>query len=666
MLDMFIFETLELSDQLEQLILNSEKINLFETAEINEIFRIMHTIKGSAAMMFFNNISVIAHAMEDLFYYLRESEPAAMDYSKLCDLVLKGIDFIKGEIAKLESEQTADGNPEFLLDDINAYLSYLQANGSSSFASEDSSEAVAATDQGWVNESLLSLNEVSLGEKRFRAVILFEEGCEMENIRAFNVVHKLKEIAEVIQYVPTNIDDDDCILMIQQEGFKILFTTDCTRDEVESFFSNIAFVKSLEVVNLEEAKSTNSSECVREIDNFELKTEKDFNVNLKQNMISVQLNKLDQLLDLVGELVITETMVTNNPDLAEIQDLDNFNKSVRQHRKVINEIQDVVMSIRMVPLAGTFQKMNRIVRDMSKKLNKQVELEISGEETEVDKNIIEHLSDPLMHLIRNAIDHGIEPIEERIAKGKTTIGKVKLEAKNEGGDVWITIRDDGVGLNKEKILSRALEHGLISKPEAELSDQDIFSFILLPGFSTNTEITEFSGRGVGMDIVAKNIEDIGGSVYVDSTIDKGTTVSLEIPLTLAIIDGMGIRVGNSIYTVPITSIRESFKAGKDKMFTDPDGHEMIMVRGECFPILRLHELYKIQTSVHDIHDGIIMMVETDNHCLGLFADELLGEQQVVVKALPKYLKKIKGIGGCTLLGNGTSSLILDVAGLINY
>jgi two-component system chemotaxis sensor kinase CheA len=403
--------------------------------------------------------------------------------------------------------------------------------------------------------------------------------------------------------------------------------------------------------------------------NDDSKTEKEVELNaaasIKQKMISVQLNKLDKLLDLVGELVISEAMVIKNPDLACVQDLDNFSKAARQHHKVINEIQDVVMSIRMVPLAGTFQKMNRIVRDMGKKLDKQVMLEIHGEETEVDKNIIEHLSDPLMHLIRNAVDHGIESEADRVAKEKPVTGKITLEARSEGGDVWITIKDDGGGLNKSKILSRAMEHGLIDKPADELSDQEIYAFILLPGFSTNNEVTEYSGRGVGMDVVAQNIEEIGGSIYVDSTMDLGTTVSLKIPLTLAIIDGMGIRVGSSIYTVPITSIRESFKAKKNEAFSDPDGNEMIMVRGECFPILRLHKHFKIQTSVREIHEGIIMMVETDNRCICLLADELLGEQQVVVKALPKYLKRIRGIGGCTLLGDGRSSLILDVAGLAN-
>lgn len=671
LLDMFIFETLQLVNQLEELVLNSEKSNSFTPVDINEIFRIMHTIKGSAGMMQINTINSIAHAMEDLFSLLRETESLNMDYSIICDLVLNGIDFIKEEISKVEANQVADGLTDVLLDDINNYLASLNL----SLTSPGKANHLAMTDDDPKEKH--GFNDVSncdLAANHFRAVIMFEEGCEMENIRAFNVSHKLKEVAEIIQHIPYDIESDECIADIREQGFIIDFSTDCSRDDIESFFLNIAFVESMEVLDLEknpqEPPDSNLPETADPITGVAPQVLVNLDANpgksRKQKLINVQLSKLDQLLDLVGELVISEAMVTSNPDLVQIQDLENFNKAARQHRKVIDEMQDVVMSIRMVPLAGTFQKMNRLVRDMSKQLDKQTELEIQGEDTEVDKNIIEHLSDPLMHIIRNSIDHGIEYEQQRINLGKPPQGKITLEAKNEGGEVWITVKDDGVGLEKDKILSRALEHGLIDKAEAELSDQEIYSFIMLPGFSTNTQVTEFSGRGVGMDVVAQQIDEIGGSVHVDSTKNEGTTVTMKIPLTLAIIAGMGIRVGNSLYTVPMRSIRESFKIQESKAFTDPNGQEMIMVRGDCYPILRLYELFEIQTPVKELSDGIIMMVETDNRCLCLFADELMGEQQVVFKALPKYLKKIKGISGCTLLGDGRASLIIDVAGLINY
>lgn len=333
-----------------------------------------------------------------------------------------------------------------------------------------------------------------------------------------------------------------------------------------------------------------------------------------------------------GEMVIAEDMVIQNPDLKGME-LENFQKAARQLQKITSEIQDIVMSIRMVPLSATFLKMHRIVRDMSKKLGKEVELKIIGEETEVDKNVIEHISDPIMHLVRNAIDHGIETPEDRLAKNKPETGIITLEAKNAGNDVLIIIKDDGRGLNKEKILQKARKNGLLFKDEEELPDKEIYNMIFLPGFSTKENVTEFSGRGVGMDVVVKNIETIGGSVSVDSTPDKGSTVTLKIPLTLAIIDGMNIRVGSSFYTIPTISIRESFRPKENDVFSDPNGNEMIMVRGQCYPILRIHELLKVNTSVTDFTDGIITIVEQDERTVCIFSDELIGQQQVVVKAL---------------------------------
>lgn len=391
--------------------------------------------------------------------------------------------------------------------------------------------------------------------------------------------------------------------------------------------------------------------------------DKNLNISgIKQSMISVSVAKLDMLMDMVGELVISESMVIRNPDLANLQ-LDNFSKASRQLHKIIGDLQDIVMSIRMVPLSVTFQKMNRIVRDMSRKLKKDINLEIIGEETEVDKNIIEHISDPLMHLIRNSIDHGIEPADERARADKPAKGSIILEAKNAGGNVWITVKDDGKGLCRDKIYKKALAGGYTNKSENELTDKEIYSFILLPGFSTSDNVTEFSGRGVGMDVVAKNIGKIDGTVIVDSTPGKGTAVSVKIPLTLAIIDGMVIQVGNARYIIPTVSIKESFKAGSENIITDTSGNEFIMVRGNCYPVLRIHRLFKINTEITDIHDGIVIMTENNEKAICIFADVLLGEQQIVVKSLPGYIKKVKGISGCTLLGDGGIGLILDIAGL---
>lgn len=518
----------------------------------------------------------------------------------------------------------------------------------------------------------------------FKALIYFEEGCEMENIRAYTVVRNLKTISDQILHIPEDIiDNNDTAEMIQRNGFCIYIKSDHTYDIINDILMQATFIKDLQLTQLEnedEIKSfyQNRPDTVEKADHIseviELnKSDKDTSykemrsASTTQSIISVSVAKLDKLMDLVGEMVISEAMVIQNPDLAGLE-LNNFHKAALQLNKITTEIQDMVMSIRMVPLSATFNKMYRIVRDMSKKLDKDVKLEIIGEDTEVDKNIIEHISDPLMHLVRNSIDHGIETLSERLLKGKPKTGIVTLEAKNSGSDVLVIVKDDGKGLDRIKILERAKENQLLIKSENDMTDREVFSLILLPGFSTNDKITEFSGRGVGMDVVAKNIEAIGGSLHVESIPDKGTQITLRIPLTLAIIDGMNIKVGDSCYTIPIISIKESFRPKDSDILFDTDNNEMIMVRGQCYPIIRLHKRFGIDTMVTSLTNGIIIMVEEGDQSFCIFADELLGQQQVVVKTLPEYVQKFKtssGLSGCTLLGDGSISLIIDVAGLIS-
>jgi two-component system chemotaxis sensor kinase CheA len=387
----------------------------------------------------------------------------------------------------------------------------------------------------------------------------------------------------------------------------------------------------------------------------------------KQNFISVNVDKLDRLMDLVGELVISVSMVVNNPDLQGFT-LDNFEKAAALLAKNTGELQDVIMSVRMIPVSSTFHKMNRIVRDLSHKLGKEVELTILGEETEVDKNIIDNLSDPLMHIIRNSMDHGMEDSkQERVEAGKSPVGKIILEARNSGSDVIISCTDDGRGLDRDRIWDKAQRQGVATKPESEYTDKDIYNFIMLPGFSTNEQVTEVSGRGVGMDVVKKNIEKIGGNVLLDSTPGRGMSVTIRIPLTLAILAGIEINVGANCYIVPTLNIKESFKSSPSDIITDPDGHEMILFRGECYPIVRLHRLFRVETKCETLSDGIMIMVEDEGRMVGLFADDLVGEQQIVVKPIPPFITKrigqIRGVSGCTILGDGSISLIIDVKSL---
>jgi two-component system chemotaxis sensor kinase CheA len=676
MLDIYIFETSQNIEQLEASILSSEKTSSYSQNAINEIFRIMHTIKGSSAMMLFNNISTLAHSIEDLFYYLRERKPQSVDCSMLSDLVLEGVDFIKVELQKIKAGDNTDGDCSMLIRNIEEFLSLLKQQN----PSEVDVEKPPSVQQHYY----IVPDKTASPEHRniFKATIFFEEGCEMENIRAYTVIHNLKELTEEVFFLPSDIiENDDNIQVIREQGFTVYVKVDKSYEEMHAFFMQTVFLKDLEFIQLENDEELKIFDTSKKMVVHEKQVKvpqiveikeaaqagKDIQPAVAQSIISVNVAKLDKLMDLVGEMVIAEAMVTQNPDLKGL-DLENFQKAARQLHKITSEIQDMVMSIRMVPLSTTFHKMHRIVRDMSKKLGKEVHLELVGEETEVDKNIIEHISDPLMHLIRNAIDHGVEPMEDRKVIGKPKVGTITLEAKNAGSDVLVIVKDDGKGLNKEKILQRARENELLTKPENEMTEKEIYALIFLPGFSTKESISEFSGRGVGMDVVTKNLETVGGSVSVDSMEGMGTTITLKIPLTLAIIDGMNVKVGHSRYTIPTISIKESFRPKESDIITDPDGNEMIMVRGQCYPIFRLHERYEVKTEITHFTEGILIMVEQDEKSYCIFADELLGQQQVVVKTLPNYIKntkKIQGLAGCTLLGDGSISLILNVGGLLN-
>ncbi|ALC92282.1 chemotaxis protein CheA [Bacillus sp. FJAT-18017] len=662
-LEVYIFELSQMVEQLETVILSCDQAGVYSPEMVNDIFRIMHTIKGSSSMMAYHNIATLAHVLEDLFSLLRQDTMRLDDYSKLTDLMLEGVDFIKVELEKIKNRDPVDGDSSLLIEQAKKYLSIMTYRISGKAGKE--AEVVQNA-----QEQASPLPDAS-GMNQYEATVRLEDCGGMESVRAFQIIQRFKEDIEDLRFEPSDLETNfDTATHIRDHGFKIFINTEKAFDEVENIFNYVTYVESFEFRQIEEEPSKPVSEQnVQEItETAETKlagTTATKQTSSQSSFISVNVVKLDELMDIVGELVIAEAMVTQNPDLQGLE-LDQFTKASRHLKKIIDDIQDKVMSIRMLPLANTFKKMNRIVRDMSKKLGKEVHLQLIGEDTEVDKNIIEHISDPLMHIVRNSIDHGLEPVEDRIAAGKPLAGTLILEAKNAGNEVVILVKDDGRGLNKQKLLKRARENGILYKNESEMTDSEIYNLIFLPGFSTKDKVTEFSGRGVGMDVVMKNIGSVGGTVSIESQWGKGTTIIIRIPLTLAIIDGMNLKTGNSRFTLPTTSIKESFRPDKRNVITDPDGNEMIMVRGQCYPIIRLHKKLGIQTDITDLEEGILIMADHNSRQVCIFADELLGQQQVVVKSLPAYLKRIgnvKGITGCTLLGDGSISLILDVTGL---
>ncbi|HCQ5969177.1 TPA: chemotaxis protein CheA [Clostridioides difficile] len=694
MLDMFIFETSLLLEQLDEIMIQIEKEKVFTHNNINETFRIMHTIKGSASMMGLDNISALAHSVEDLFYAIREGKIEVLDNDLLFDLVFQSLDFIRRDIDELQSRGCISSDYSNFIEGIEEYVSTLEL--SSSIKSKDNAN-LESTDEKEAIDSNFEYKEDSDVVK-----IIFEQGCMMENVRAFMLVFELRDYCEFIDFYPKDVETNaESTEYIKSYGFYIQFVAKEDKAIVYKTIEDNLYVK--EYINISkkeiEMKNTSNNDAVEnklkdnnkvsksyqnnytedeiqeDVLNEKTDMEKDSlseeNEHLpisKQSIMSVNLEKLDLLQNIVGEIVIMESMVVNSVNSTGV-DIDNFNKATRQLHKLTDELQDIVMSMRMIQIAGVFQKMHRIVRDMNKKLDKNVELITIGAETEVDKSVIDNLAEPFMHLIRNAMDHAIEPIEERIAKGKEEVGKIVLSAENLGGEAVISISDDGRGIMRDKILAKAKEQGLLKHQSNEYTDDEVNSLIMTPGFSTKESITEFSGRGVGMDIVRKSIEKVGGSIEVKSKQDEGTTFTIKIPLTLSIVEGMKFKVGDSLFTLPISSIRRTFKlTDLNQIITEGNKTELITIYGACIPIIRLHKIYNIQTKVTNLMNGNMIIIENEHKAVCIFVDEIIGNQQVVVKPFPVYFNRFniknKGLSGCTILGDGSISLIIDADSII--
>lgn len=686
MLDVFLFETDDLLEHLDDILLACEKNKNFDQDSINEIFRIMHTIKGSSAMMQFNSLTVIAHKMEDLFSFVREKGVAKEFIEDLIDLMFRSSDFLKAETEKVRGGQPLTTDIGTFEQEINDFLKKISGNSGSEPASAPAAAAApvsapekAAEEQAAPAEAQQSAEHIAddnvLKQETekgfpFAVRVYFDEEAQMANLRAFMLVNDIQDVVNSFEYSPNDIETNSATAnVVIRDGFFLFFASKEDLNKALPVIEHFTYTKNYSEITPLPTAAKDDKKTDAGVKNPQQNAAMQVRAPVKQSLINVNLSKLDNLMDLMGEIVITESMVTSNPNLQEAGLDNNFTKASRQLRKLTDELQEIVMSIRMVPISTVFQKMNRIVRDMSKKLEKDAQLVLIGEETEVDKTIVDSISDPIMHLVRNSMDHGIESKAERIKAGKPEVGTITLSAQNTGGDILISVTDDGAGINRDAVLNKAQKKGMLTKPAGEYTDQEIYQFLLMPGFSTNEVVTEFSGRGVGMDVVKENVEKIGGEVSIDSTPGKGTKTTFKIPLTLAIINGMKISVGDTMFTIPIKNIRQSFKASDDSIMYDTDMHEIIMVRDKYYPLVRLHKSYKIDTEVTDIANGIVILVGTHDNAYCIFADALLGEQQVVVKTLPTYLNQFRvrksGIDGCAILGDGSISLILNVQNLYN-
>ena len=688
-LDTYLYEENNLLDQLDEMLVADEKNGDFSADDVNEIFRIMHTIKGSSAMMEFNSISTIAHHIEDVFFYIRDKGIETLDpehKKELFNLMFRSEDYLRSEIEKVEQGVPLSTDIDAFSNEINSFLKKISGTAP---AQPEASQAAPAASAPAASGAAASAPAApaSLPDDKDAACffhVFLEEGVGMENLRAYMIVNAVKECDVNFRFYPSDMEtDQDTSQTIAENGFFLAFDSSEDASKAEGILKTQNHIRSYELVNVskaappakaEEKKASVSKPTAPAPASTDTAAGKAApmlsHAPVKQNLISVNLMKLDSLMDIVGEIVITESMVTSSPELNLLprDNRDNFMKSARQLRKLTNDLQDIAMSLRMVPISGVFQKMNRIVRDMKQSLGKDVRLTIVGEDTEVDKTIVDNIQDPIMHIVRNSMDHGIEETaQERIAAGKDPQGEIVLSASHTSSEVVISVKDDGYGMDPQKILEKARSKNMLTKPDSEYSQKEILGLIMLPGFSTNTEVTEYSGRGVGMDVVKKNVESLGGIVSVSSTYGEGTTISMKIPLTLAIVDGMKVTVGDSIFTIPIANIRQSFKVKADQVIKDEYGNEMVERVDHFYPIVRLHSFYHLPTEVTQMEDGILLWVEANDRSYCLFVDDLIGEQQVVVKPLPAFLSEFNlkdhGITGCTIMGDGNISIILDILSL---
>lgn len=667
MLDTFTFETGDLLEKLDDILIRTEQEDSVGTDDINEIFRTMHTIKGSAAMMGLQNMSALAHAVEDLFYIIRDDPNVKYDKAALYELLFASSDSLKNEMDNLSDEDIPLTDFSELMGKIHAMAEVMKGG---------TAEQNGGQSGGGVPDDLFSDDEPA---EMVTFKVKYSDSCAMPSARGMVLLRNLGKIAEVCRTIPEDLDDDNADDAIRSAGLYIKLMTDDTAAVLETLKNGIN-VESAEEVKRSDAKTGETAKPEEpkaeqpeaapsaaeqpKAEQPKPAAPKKTAEKHEQSIISVKLEKLDRLLDLVSEIVIAESSVMSSPDLRQLSgNFDRFNKSSRELKKLTDELQDVVMSIRMVPVSTAFQKMNRVIRDMNSKLKKNVTLEFIGQETEVDKSIVDILNDPLMHIVRNAVDHGIEDPEVRAELGKTEKPTVTLKAGYDSNEVVISCTDNGAGMDTSKIMAKAKKKGLLTKPESEYTDKEIFNFVIAAGFSTNEKITEYSGRGVGMDVVKKNIEKVGGKLEVDSKFGEGSTFTIRIPLSLSVSDVLSVQVGESNLSIPASAVREVFSCKEEDCITDPDGNEFVYLHGECYPVIRLSEILEIKGAQDKLRDGIMICCREGEHQAALFADYIICDQQVVVKPFSPLLSDFKlkeaGLSGCSILGDGSITIILD-------
>ena len=601
---------------------------------LNTIFRVVHSIKGGASTFGFGWVADFSHLLETLLDDVRVGN-RQVD-RRTAGLLLRSVDCLRVLLTNARSGTPVNAAA---IEEVNAELEALHL-------APKSATGVSAAEAVGVHAWRI----------RFipKSGLFFSGNDPLRILRELSSLGELRIETDLARLPPwAAMDPEACYL-----GWKLELSGDVTREAIAEVFSWVTGDCELEVEPIPDQSSSAG------IANASARGSDDDQAKSRGTSIRVSTSKMDTLVDIVGELVITQTILNQTVAQFGPDSLPRLSAGLAQLERNLRELQENVMRIRMLPIGFVFNRLPRLVRDISQQLGKQVELKVSGEATELDKTVIERISDPLLHMVRNSLDHGIETPQERHAAGKPETACIRIDASQRGGHVIVEIEDDGRGLDHAKILQRAVERGLVSAT-AKLSAEQIAELVFLPGFTTADSVSDLSGRGVGLDVVRSNIHSLGGNIDVRSHAGRGTHFTMRLPLTLAILDGLGVQVGAQTYILPLTSITESMALAQDKIRRLPGGDEIFQFRNEYVPLIRLCRVFGGAPGGGDINAGIVVVVEANGRRAGLLVDDLLGQQQIVIKSLDSHYRRVDGISAATILGDGTVALILDIGGLVS-
>lgn len=607
---------------------------------VHAIFRAAHSIKGGAATFGFGDVAAFTHVLESLLDQVRDGRRKAD--GETVELLLQSVDCMRGMLARSQGGgAVADAASEALRGRFAAMLGKPAGNAVAAAAGTQKLPV-----DGWRIHFRPHSGLLKTGNDPLR---MFRELALLGKL-------VVKQVQVLQEPRPAFADLDPAAAML---GWELELRGDIQRSHIEAVFDWVEGDCDLDIELLHDRRAQAPATGIQAA----ASAANDSSAHADAGSIRVSIAKVDALINMVGELVITQSMLGDIGEHFSMERLMQLREGLAQLDRTTRELQESVMRIRMLPIAAVFNRFPRMVRDLEHKLGKRVKLELHGESTEVDKTVLEKIGDPMVHLVRNAIDHGLESPEDRIAAGKPEVGVLRLDARHEGGNVVVEVVDDGAGLKRARIVEKAVQAGLV-RPGQELSDDEVAELIFQAGFSTNAEATDLSGRGVGMDVVRRNVSDLGGSVSVRSREGKGSTFTIVLPLTLAIIEGLTTEVGSERYIVPLVSIVESLQLKAQDVRHVAGGGELFRFREDWMPLVRLHEAFGCDGAVSAVERGIVIVVEAGGRRVGLLVDTLVGQQQAVIKSLEAHYQRIEGISGATIASDGSVALIVDVDGVV--